>query len=202
MKSILLNGEIILYKTTYFSKTKQKELIKILEQEIEKQPHVINEAFSISLKTDGVGDIIDFGVEQCTELFKNNNGLTYNERWADIWINRIKNETTYQKVTTSTENAAYHIHTELSNNLKKFKPNYTFVYYVQMPDNLTGNEGALLIKNSKGDIYTYHPKEFDFIIMDAAIPHSPLGAPNSTKDRLVIAGNIGFLNTKIEKSLI
>jgi hypothetical protein len=201
METILLNGEIILYKTSYISNTKQKDLIKILEKEIEKQPLVINEAFSISLKTDGVGDIIDFGIKCCTELFKNN-GLVYNERWADIWINRIKNETTYQKVVTNPEDAIYHIHTELSNDLKKFKPNYTFVYYVQMPDNLIENEGALLIKNSKGDIYTYHPKEFDFIIMDADVPHSPMASPNSTKDRLVVAGNIGFLNTKTERSIL
>jgi hypothetical protein len=201
METILLNGEIILYKTSYISNTKQKDLIKILEKEIEKQPLVINEAFSISLKTEGVDDIIEFGVKCCTELFKNS-GLVYNERWADIWINRIKNETTYQKVVTNPEDAIYHIHTELSNDLKKFKPNYTFVYYVQMPDNLIENEGALLIKNSKGDIYTYHPKEFDFIIMDADVPHSPMASPNSTKDRLVVAGNIGFLNTKTERSIL
>lgn len=201
MENVILNGKTILYKTTYISKTKQNDLIKILEKEIEKQPLVINEAFSISLKTDGVGDIIDFGIKCCTELFKNN-GLVYNERWVDIWINRIKNETTYQKVVTNPEDAIYHIHTELSNDLKKFKPNYTFVYYVQMPDNLIENEGALLIKNSKGDIYTYHPKEFDFIIMDADVPHSPMASPNSTKDRLVVAGNIGFLNTKTERSIL
>lgn len=201
MENVILNGETILYKTTYISKTNQKDLIKILEKEIEKQPLVINEAFSISLKTEGVGDIIDFGIKCCTELF-NSNGLVYNERWADIWINRIKNQTTYQKVVTNTEDAIYHIHTELSNDLKKFKPNYTFVYYVQMPDNLIEHEGALLIKNNKGDVYTYHPKEFDFIIMDADVPHSPMASPNSTKDRLVVAGNIGFLNTKTQKSIL
>lgn len=201
MKTILLNDEIMLYKTTYISNTKKKDLIKILEKEIEKQPFAINEAFSISLQTEGVSDIIDFGVKLCTELFKNSGG-TYNERWADIWINRIKKEAVYQKVVTTGEDAIYHVHTELSNDLKRFIPNYTFVYYVQMPDNLTDIEGSLLIKNTKGDVYTYHPKEEDFIIMDASIPHSPMASPNSTKDRLVIAGNIGFLKTKTERSIL
>lgn len=201
MENILLNGETILYKTTYISKTKQDKLITILENEIEKLPLVKNEAFSISLKTEGVSDIIDFGIKCCTELFKNN-GLAYNEVWADIWINRIKSETTYQKVGINKESAVYHMHTELSNDLKKFTPNYTFVYYIQMPDNLSNLEGALLIKNSKGDVYTYHPNEFDFIIMDAAVPHSPMASPNSTKDRLVVAGNIGFLNIKTQKSIL
>ena len=201
METILLNDEIILHKTTYISNTKKEDLIGILEKEIEKLSIVKHEAFSISLKTEGVGDIIDFGIKCCTELFKND-GLVYNERWVDIWINRIKNETTHQKVVTNTEDATYHTHTKLNKDLKKFKPNYTFVYYVQMPDNLIENEGALLVKNSKGDVYTYHPKERDFIIMDANTPHSPMASPNSTKDRLVIAGNIGFFNNKKERSLL
>jgi len=201
METISLGGETILYKTTYVSNTKQTDLIKILENEIEKQPLVVNEAFSVSLKTEGVEDIIDFGIKCCTELFISK-GLVYNERWADIWINRIKNGTTYQKVVTNPEDAIYHIHTELVTDFKKFIPNYTFVYYVQMPNNLKENEGTLLVKNSKGDVYTYHPKEFDFIIMNADVPHSPMGAPNSTKDRLVIAGNIGFVNAKTERSIL
>jgi hypothetical protein len=201
METISLGGETILYKTTYVSNTKQTDLIKILENEIEKQPLVVNEAFSVSLKTEGVEDIIDFGIKCCTELFISK-GLVYNERWADIWINRIKNGTTYQKVVTNPEDAIYHIHTELVTDFKKFIPNCTFVYYVQMPNNLKENEGTLLVKNSKGDVYTYHPKEFDFIIMNADVPHSPMGAPNSTKDRLVIAGNIGFVNAKTERSIL
>ena len=171
METILLNDEIILHKTTFISNTKKEDLIGILEKEIEKLSIVKNEAFSISLKTEGVGDIIDFGIKCCTELFKND-GLVYNERWVDIWINRIKNETTHQKVVTNTEDATYHTHTKLNKDLKKFKPNYTFVYYVQMPDNLIENEGALLVKNSKlskrykkfsDNLYILHLKSFSFL---------------------------------------
>lgn len=201
METILLNNESILYKTTYVSDLPMHELITILEKEIEKQPEAKNEAFGISLQTEGVGDIIEFGLKCCTELYTNKN-LMYNERWAEIWINRIKNKTTHQKVVTNSEDAIYHIHTELSSDLNRFIPNYTFVYYVQMPDNLTNLEGALLVKNSKGDVYTYHPKEGDFIIMDAKTPHSPMASPNSTKDRLVVAGNIGFFNNKTERSIL
>ena len=35
MENVILNGETILYKTTYISKTNQKDLIKILEKEID-----------------------------------------------------------------------------------------------------------------------------------------------------------------------
>lgn len=201
METIILNNEVVLYKTTYISNKSKIELVKILEKEIEIRPHIKNEAFSISMQTEGVKDIIDFGIKCCKEIAVNDK-LIYNETWADIWINRIQNKPFLQKVGTTFETAFYHVHTELSSDLKKFTPNYTFVYYVQMPDNLIDLEGSLLVKNSKGDVHTYHPKENDFIIMKSDVPHAPMGSPNSTKDRLVIAGNIGFLNTKKEKSLL
>jgi hypothetical protein len=37
--------------------------------------------------------------------------------------------------------------------------------------------------------------------MEAHTPHSPNTAPNSTLDRIVIAGNVGFDFIKKEKSL-
>lgn len=200
MEEILLNGENILHKTTYISNAPKKELVIILENEIKKLPSIINEAFSISPKTEGLKDIIDFGVTCCEELAIKDK-LIYNDIWVDIWINRIKHKDAYQKVTTNIEDANYHIHTDLSKEYQKFIPNYTFVYYVQMPNNLSGNEGALLVKNTKNDVYIYHPKETDFIIMKANTPHSPMASSNSTIDRLVVAGNIGFLNIKKEKSL-
>jgi hypothetical protein len=38
--------------------------------------------------------------------------------------------------------------------------------------------------------------------MEGFLPHSPDKSPNSTKDRVVIAGNVGFEYVKKSKSLI
>jgi hypothetical protein len=38
--------------------------------------------------------------------------------------------------------------------------------------------------------------------MDADMPHSPNNAPDSTIDRIVLAGNVGFEMIKKEKSLV
>jgi hypothetical protein len=203
MEKILLDGETIFYKTPYTSILSKDELLSVIYDEIKKQPDINNEAFNLSAKASEIQDIIQFSVDKCTELAIQDN-LTYNEIYTEVWANRVraKNPAIMQKVTTEVDTAYYHVHTELNLNDKKFIPNYTFVYYVQMPDNLVDVEGALLIKNTKDNVHIYHPQENDFIILNADIPHSPMGSPNSTKDRIVIAGNVAFVNIKKEKTFL
>ena len=85
---------------------------------------------------------------------------------------------------------------------KVFRPDYTYVHYVQMPDNLEGNDGVLYIEGKDGVIHNILPKENDIIIMEGRVPHVPASARKSTKDRIVIAGNVGFEMIKKTNSLI
>jgi hypothetical protein len=94
-----------------------------------------------------------------------------------------------------------HNHVDIQNENESFYPTYTFVYYVQMPDNLFGNDGSLIIGGNDGR-YDYLPKVGDLVIMRGDLPHGPNSALNSTKDRIVIAGNVGFEYVKQKHSLI
>jgi hypothetical protein len=71
-----------------------------------------------------------------------------------------------------------------------------------MPDNLEGNDGVLYIGGMNGAIHSILPKENDIIIMEGYVPHVPASARKSTKDRIVIAGNVGFEMIKKTNSLI
>ena len=96
----------------------------------------------------------------------------------------------------------YHIHTELSKLHGAFIPYYTWVYYIQMPDVMQGEDGVLYFKGKDNIEYWIRPEEDDLIIMEGWMPHSPNSAPNSTIDRVVLAGNVGFEMIKKEKTLI
>jgi hypothetical protein len=63
-------------------------------------------------------------------------------------------------------------------------------------------DGVLYIMSKSGKEYFIMPEEDDLIIMEADVPHSPNNAPNSTLDRIVMAGNVGFDFIKKEKSLL
>jgi len=202
METILLDNEIILYKTEYISKVPKEELLLVLGNQIQKNPNTTTDAYVLNSEITEIDDIRQFAIDKCIEIAKEQ-GIESNEIWSEFWINRIKAKEPVkgQFITTNIDEAVYHIHTELNMLNDKFIPNYTIVYYIQMPDNLINNDAALLIKNKKDRVYIFNPCENDFIILNGDTPHAPLGAPNSNKDRIVIAGNIGFLNVKKQKSI-
>jgi hypothetical protein len=71
-----------------------------------------------------------------------------------------------------------------------------------MPDVMEQDDGLLFIQGENKKEYWIRPEEDDIIIMEGDMPHSPNNAPNSTVDRIVMAGNVGFDFIKKEKSLI
>jgi hypothetical protein len=146
--------------------------------------------------------IVQFGIDKCNELYKSEN-----KKWNIInlqtWINVIRFENPVQECFQSgeLENVVYHTHSVMNEKLKDFIPQYTYVYYIQMPDVMNGDDGVLYFKSENGKEYWIRPEEDDLIILPGNMPHAPMGAPNSTIDRVVLAGNVGFEMIKTEKSL-
>ncbi len=71
-----------------------------------------------------------------------------------------------------------------------------------MPNNLYDNDGVLFMEDVDKNIFSILPEEGDIIIMKGDLPHVPNYAPNSTVDRIVLAGSIRMDFSKFNKSLI
>ena len=130
----------------------------------------------------------------------NEKNVNYNKINTDSWVNVVRSKNPVQE-NFHTANK-YHIHTEIQKKEKSFYPHYTYVYYIQMPDVMNDEDGVLYFKANNGKEYWIRPEEDDLIIMEGDMPHSPNTAPNSTLDRIVIAGNVGFDYIKKEKSIL
>jgi hypothetical protein len=152
--------------------------------------------FKIETKLD---EIVQIGVNKCIEIYKEKN-INYNKINTDAWVNVVRSQNPVQENFYTDEK--YHIHTEINKKNKDFIPHYTYVYYIQMPDVMNGDDGVLYFLGKNGKEYWIRPEEDDLIIMEADIPHSPNSAPKSTLDRIVMAGNVGFDFIKKQKSLI
>ena len=159
------------------------------------------EGFKIETKLD---ELIQIGINSCKEIYNEKN-INYNKINTSAWINVVRSNNPLQinfKHSEINGVDKYHTHTELQKNSDSFFPHYTYVYYIQMPNVMSGDDGVLYFKG-KGDIeYYIKPEEDDLIIMEGNIPHSPNNAPQSTIDRIVLAGNVGFDSIKKEKTLI
>lgn len=154
--------------------------------------------------------IMNKGLELCESLYIKTNNV-YNKFYADAWINVVRSKTPVQPSFVKEDNEIYHLskddvkyhtHIEIKKKQKGFFPHYTWVYYIQMPDIMDGDDGALYIKGENDKDYWIRPEEDDLIIMEASLPHAPNNAPKSNIDRIVFAGNIGFEFTKLSKSII
>lgn len=159
----------------------------------------IDEKFEIKSKID---EILNAGINACTLLFNENVGKRYNKINMDGWINVVRAKNPKQPGFEIEDNIVMHSHTDLNQKTNSFVPTYTYVHYVQMPDKLEGNDGVLYIEGKDNVIYHILPKENDIIIMNGNLPHTPNTARKSTKDRIVIAGNVGFECIKKEKTLL
>lgn len=96
----------------------------------------------------------------------------------------------------------FHMHTAAINfpDTKVNAPiltDWTYCFYVQVPHDLQGREGALLLKDKDGKLYATKPNEGDFIFFKGDVEHKPNLSPNSEGTRIAICSNISFSITEI-----
>jgi hypothetical protein len=113
------------------------------------------------------------------------------------WLYYSDNDNTY---------TGYHTHDLLGpkksniNHIDNLKTDYTFTYYVQMPNNLKDNQGKLFFKTKLGYESSILPEEGDIFIFPGDLQHKPEINPNSTKARIVVAGNVASFDNHIAKN--
>jgi hypothetical protein len=209
-------------ETTFIWKTKldlfrnKNEIITQAKNVIKSNADSVNDGFSyLKMQNDKVlylancgnqpllNEITELSINYCKELYSESN--EYNKLNIESWVNVVRaiNPIQYKyKDGDNKDELRYHTHTHLSKVTKTFFPHYTYVYYIQMPDVMEGEDGVLYFKSKDDITYWIKPEEDDLIIMEGDMPHAPNTAPNSILDRIVIVGNVGFEFSKDIKTII
>jgi hypothetical protein len=217
MEKLYFDDSTYIWKIKLNKLSDKDTLLKEANFVIESQPDIKTDGFGykkewnnninftgeITIETK-MDEIIQMGIDYCKDLYKERN-VVYNKINTDAWVNVVRSTNPVQIQFKHEELKGvdkFHVHTEINKEMKSFIPNYTYVYYIQMPDIMNGEDGVLYFRGSNKKEYWIRPEEDDLIIMEADMPHSPNNAPNSTVDRIVMAGNVGFELIKKEKSLI
>jgi hypothetical protein len=170
IKELILNTEIS-FDTTINTIDVSKLQSPIIIQPGIQSPIIIN--------SHNIQKILNFAVNK----LKNQFNIDKNEPYLlDGWIYQSKNNNTL---------TLYHNH--ITNTLKKqidsLQNDWSFVFYVQMPNNLKNDDGHLYFKSKSGIEYSILPEEGDLFIFPADLQHKPATNTNSTLDRFVIAAN-------------
>lgn len=144
------------------------------------------------------------GVQLTLNFLRNSKPLIALEEIVSNYIEGIVNNSSGRKIKNtysscwiykshSDNNASnFHEHHRFSPYEDIITTSFTWVYYLQMPDNLNGDEGKILFSKTESESTALKvlPQEGDLIIFPSNLPHMPNTNPNSTKSRITIAGNL------------
>ena len=212
MEKLYFDDDTCIWKTKLNHINDKAAFLKEAYSVIESQPNVKTDGFGYknewNQNLDFIGEfkietkldeIVQLGVNKCIEIYKEKN-TNYNKINTDAWVNVVRSKNPVQD--NFHTNKKYHIHTKINKGNNTFTPHYTYVYYIQMPDIMNGDDGVLFFLGKNDKEYWIRPEEDDLIIMEADRPHAPNNASDSTLDRIVMAGNVGFDFIKNQRSLI
>ena len=153
--------------------------------------------------SNSMDNVAQLGIDVCSNLYLENM-KEWNRVNLEIWINRVQSKKPVQTgFFSENRDERFHTHTDICDRRKMFYPHFTWIYYIQMPDIIRDNtdDAVLYFKNEDGIEYSILPKEDELIILPGYMPHLPMNAPESTIDRIVLAGNVGFEMIKTSKTL-
>jgi len=213
MEKISFEHNVEIYKTKIESETLLASVVREIESFLKIAPYSQRDNYTYmpdwssfdfenEMKPKNpIEEVIKFSLSECFKL-RCLNTEPFNKININSWINVVKSGKPKQESFKKNGTVELHNHVDLQKAQYSFYPTYTFVYYAQMPDNLIENEGTLIIGGTEGNRYYYLPEEGDLIIMEGHLPHSPERSPNSSKNRIVIAANVGFEKSKKQISLI
>jgi hypothetical protein len=119
--------------------------------------------------------------------------LSHIQNWNGDWLGKMW---VYRQLKTSTMDS-WHTHkfaVDVPNSKKQIQiPNeWSCCLYLQMPPDVTGDEGKLMFRDKDGNEFSLLPEEGDIIFFASDVPHRPVLTPNSDIERITLCVNISF----------
>ena len=189
VEEIKLSDKYSLFKTRYTGPFTKNEFIKRVNQ---------NE-FIYSNQSDRTLNSVIFHLE-CNE-FKSIDNMVLN--LFDIQsVDKIGKSSWIYTQIKEFKMEWMHTHEYLfSSNQTNLKTEWTYVFYIQIPTDLSNNEGNIIFKTEDDKLHSFEPNENDIFIFSGDIPHMAVPTTNSETKRIVYASNLSFnLDNKISDS--
>ena len=86
----------------------------------------------------------------------------------------------------------YHNHLQLSPLYEKYKSTLSWVYYLQIPENLKDDEGSIFFKDEYDNIKKIRPELGYVYSFPANLLHKPIKTTKSNVSRIVAVANVKF----------
>jgi hypothetical protein len=184
-----LNKNITLYKLKYDWKIPKKNLIDKIYKNLKIagiQPG--QNVSNVILKCQEFKEIHNIAFEVCKSLVE----IVDNDYIDDNFIYLQNAQTKYS------HNKEFHNHTTSLTKKQPIKNDWTYCFYLQLPKNISADDGKISFKDDNENIVMYTPEEGEFIFFKAEENHTPNQTPHAECDRISIVGVFAFnVSTKL-----
>ena len=177
MKPIKLSDKYTIYKGKYGNDYSTEEFLKLVEFNHKNTIHTNNNSAWIEINSP-VFDSINNEVKQAIETIS-----------GKPFINWAQHHWVYtQRKSFDMEWMHQHIQVHPPGR-SKILTDYTFTFYLQTTDEISGDEGKIVFQDEHGTKHKFLPEVGDIFLFDGDIRHTAIPTPNSNKERVVYAGN-------------
>ena len=191
IEKIKLSDSLTVYKSKYDWKYSQDELV-----EKTKQNHILigNDDYTTSsfhIQSNAINHVKEYGRKLVMKL------MNLPEDSVDTWVEQhwiyFSNSSTTQPKTALT----FHSHpitltTSSAKPIQNIKTDWTYCFYLKVPNDLIGDEGKLMFRDVNNKEYGILPEEGDIILFGPNDLHVPNFIPNSKGERIAICSNVSL----------
>lgn len=201
ISKIELNKNITVYKSQFDWKYSKEILVNKVKQNL---THIglddlTTSSFHIQSKE------INYLKDYCRDIAIKVLGYDSISNWVDqFWIYASDRRTNVK----SGEASLYHAHpivltTSVSKSVPSIKSDISYCFYLNVPTDLSGDEGKLMFKDKDGNEVGLLPQSGDIIFFNPNYLHRPNFIHSSKQERIVICSNLSVnLKEHEEKSTL
>jgi hypothetical protein len=190
IEEIKLNNNISIYKTKIEILDVDKLICDIkLNLDVNNEPQK-----SIRIEP-GIQSTIVISSTSIRELNEKIIDVLFKNSKIDINTPYITNQWVY---ISDKKNTYYGFHSHDKKNHTNIPLQWTYTYYVQMPNNLVGDDGKLVFKLDNDTTHSILPEVGDLLIFPTTLLHAPMTNTNSEIERIVFAGVWSYIDDTIK----
>lgn len=177
MKEVVLSKKYKIYKGVYIGDYSIEEFLKYVELNDKLVYHTNNDSVWIEIETQCFNSINNQVINQI-EKISNKKFENYSKHnWVYTQTKGYNKEWMHQHL---------QVHPPGRSNILT---DYTFTFYLQIPPDITGDEGCIVFEDENKIKHKFLPQVGDIFIFPADIRHTAIPTPNSEIKRIVFAGS-------------
>lgn len=177
MEEVKLSNSYSIYRGKYLGEYPIEEFLKLVEFNHKNTIHTNNNSVWIEIQS----PVFDSINKQVQNIIESISGRSFVNYAYHTWVYTQRKDFNLEWM---------HQHLQVHPpGRSKIQSDYTFTFYLQTTNEVTGDEGKIVFQTEDGNKHKFFPEVGDIFIFPGDLRHTAIPTPNSNKERIVYAGS-------------